>query len=80
MVVHAAERGMSGGCQGAGWTIAASRSLEGATAALTISVSILAFSAWISPKKHAVTPAILIGLFGYMIGTFVALAVAAVLR
>jgi uncharacterized membrane protein len=30
--------------------------------------------------KHAVTPAILIGLFGYMIGTFVALAVAAVLR
>jgi uncharacterized membrane protein len=30
--------------------------------------------------KHAVTPAILIGLFGYMIGTFVALAVAALLR
>jgi uncharacterized membrane protein len=30
--------------------------------------------------KHAVTPAILIGLFGYMIGTFVALAVAAMLR
>ncbi len=55
-------------------------SLEGATAPLTISVSTPAFSAWITPKKHVVTPAILIGLFGYMIGTFVALAVAAVLR
>lgn len=30
--------------------------------------------------KHAVTPAILVGLFGYTIGTFVAIAVAAVLR
>jgi hypothetical protein len=55
-------------------------SLEDATAALTMRVSILAFSAWVSPMKHAVTPAILIGLFGYMIGTFVALVVAAMLR
>lgn len=30
--------------------------------------------------KHAVTPAILVGLFGYMIGTFVAMGIAVLLR
>jgi hypothetical protein len=45
-----------------------------------MSVSILAPMALSFGMKHAVTPAILPGLFGYMIGTFVALAVAAVLR
>jgi predicted MFS family arabinose efflux permease len=52
-MVRTAERGASGGSQRAGRTIAATLVAGGRHCALTISVNILAFSAWAGPNLQA---------------------------